>query len=115
MIGRYCVQRVQRGIATVMTAFVLMLLVLAGLAVALNMSASDIHDSSTQGTSAQALFLAESGLERVARRLAGTGLRCGGWMEGAIAYGGGRSRLSHRPRRSWAASVRYGLRDGLGR
>jgi hypothetical protein len=88
MIGRYCVQRVQRGIATVMTAFVLMLLVLAGLAVALNMSASDIHDSSTQGTSAQALFLAESGLERVARRLAGTA--CGaGLMEGAIAYGGG--------------------------
>lgn len=85
---RPCRFRVQRGVAAVMTAFVLMLLVLVGLAAALNMSGSDIHDSSTQGTSVQALFLAESGLERVARRLVGT--PCGaGLMEGAIAYGGG--------------------------
>jgi hypothetical protein len=69
--------------------------VLAGLAVALNMSASDIHDSSTQGTSVQALFLAESGLERTANRLTmppvppcDAGL-AGGW----IGYGGGQFRV----------------------
>ncbi len=60
----------QRGAATVMVALLLLVMVAFALLIALNMGASDITDSAAHNDATEALFLAESGLERAAKRFA---------------------------------------------
>jgi hypothetical protein len=70
---------------------VLFLLIVVGFAVlvSLDMSGSDVSDSTSQHNSVQGLFLAESGLERALYRYS-SGTACGATlMEGPIAFGAG--------------------------
>ena len=59
----------QRGAASLMAALFLLIVVAMAVVVALNLAGSDMHDTAIQHNSVQALFLAESGLERVGSRL----------------------------------------------
>lgn len=62
-------RRRQRGFATLMSVLVLLVVVGLSLTVALQMGASSVADSAAQSDHIEALFLAESGLERAVRRL----------------------------------------------
>lgn len=78
----------QRGAATAMVALFLLVMVAFALLVALTMGASDITDSAAHDDAVEALFLAESGLERASKRFA-DGTRCVNLAEPAIAFGRG--------------------------
>lgn len=80
--------RPQRGAATVMVALFLLVMVAFALMVALNMGASDITDSAVHDDATEALFLAESGIERASKRFA-NGTPCANLAEPAIAFGRG--------------------------
>ncbi len=81
----------ERGAATVMVALFLLVMVTFALLVALTMGASDITDSAVHDDAVEALFLAESGLERAARRFAdGTACITPALAEPPIALGRGR-------------------------
>ena len=62
--------RPQRGAATVMLVLFLLAVVAFALTLALNMAGSDITDSAMHNDATEALFLAESGIERAAKRFA---------------------------------------------
>lgn len=78
----------ERGAATVMVALFLLVMVAFALLVALNMGASDITDSAAHDDATEALFLAESGLERASKRFA-NGTPCANLAEPAIPFGRG--------------------------
>lgn len=85
------VARAQRGAATAILALLLLTMVGFALAVALRMAASDITDTGLHDDAVEALFLAESGLERAARRFAdGTACTTAALAEPPIALGRGR-------------------------
>lgn len=76
MIARQASLSMQRGATMLMaTVFLLIVIALFGL-VGLRMAGTDITDTSMQSDSVEALFLAESGLERAMQRLA-AGTACG--------------------------------------
>lgn len=60
----------QRGAASVAIAFLILLIIGAALATALSMSGSAARDAAMSEEQVEALFLAESGIERALRRLA---------------------------------------------
>lgn len=79
----------QRGVAALMAVLFLLFMLGVVLVIANQMAATDVHDSGAQNLSVEALFLAESGLERAVQRY-GSGTACGaGLMEGQIAFGRG--------------------------
>ena len=78
----------ERGAATVILALFLLVMVAFALLVALNMGASDITDSAAHDDVVEALFLAESGIERAAKRFA-NGTPCADLAEPAIPFGRG--------------------------
>jgi len=53
----------QRGVVALMAVLLLLFMLLVVLVIANQMATTDVHDSSTQNMSVEALFLAESGLE----------------------------------------------------
>lgn len=63
----------QRGVATLIAVLLLLLVVGATLVIALQMAGTDVSDSAVQNQSVDALFLAESGLERGAYNYAASG------------------------------------------
>jgi hypothetical protein len=65
--------RNQRGAAAMITVLFLLIVVGFAVLVSLDMSGSDVSDSTSQHNSVQALFLAESGLEEVAGRMPAVG------------------------------------------
>lgn len=85
--GRHPLAR-QRGIASVLIVVVLFLAMAAALATRLDMTAGVVDDAATVGMRLQALYLAESGLERAARRYTAGGVACGSLAENDIAYAG---------------------------
>ena len=79
----------ERGAATVILALFLLVMVAFALLVALNMGASDITDSAAHNDATEALFLAESGIERAAKRFAdGTPCTTAALAE-SVAFGRG--------------------------
>lgn len=81
--GRQC------GAAALMTVLFMFIVVALAVLVSLGMSGSDMSDSTSQHSSVQALYLAESGLERAAQRYS-AGIACGAaLMEGPIVLGSG--------------------------
>jgi len=79
----------QRGVVTVAGAVFLIVVVLLMLLVALRMAASDMTDSALQNDGIDALFLAESGLQRAAYRY-GAGTACTSLApDGPVSFGRG--------------------------
>lgn len=80
----------QRGMAALMSILFLLIVVSFAVLVSLSMSGSDINDTAMQHNSVNALFMAESGVERALQRY-GSGTACGaGLVDGAaITLGGG--------------------------
>lgn len=78
----------ERGAATAMLALFLLVMAAFALLIALNMGASDITDSAAHNDATEALFLAESGLERASKRFA-DGIPCADLAEPAIPLGRG--------------------------
>lgn len=66
--GRRCGAR-QRGAVTAIMTLILLAVIGYILVIALNLAASDVYDTAAQEASTEALFLAESGLERAGKRL----------------------------------------------
>ena len=65
-LTRHAFPRPQRGAASVAIAFLILLVIGAALATALSMSGSAVRDAAMSEEQVEALFLAESGLERAA-------------------------------------------------
>jgi len=84
---RFAIAR-QRGIATLMAVLFLLFVIGVTLVIALQMAGSDVYDSAAQNQSVEALFLAESAIERTAQRLSGTACASLG-TEGPINLGSG--------------------------
>jgi len=78
----------QRGAASVAIAFLVLLVIAAALATALSLSGSVVRDAAMSEEQAEALFLAESGIERTAQRLSGTACASLG-TEGPFTLGSG--------------------------
>lgn len=79
----------ERGAATVILALFLLVMVAFALLVTLNMGTSDITDSAAHDDAVEALFLAESGIERAAKRFAdGTPCTTAALAE-SVAFGRG--------------------------
>lgn len=80
----------ERGMAALMSILFLLIVVAFAVVVALSMSGSNMNDTAMQHNSVNALFLAESGVERAVQRY-GSGTACGAALQdGApIALGGG--------------------------
>lgn len=66
--------RAQGGMASVATVMLLLLILLASVTTAVLLSASDASDSALQSDGVEALFLAESGVERAAKLFQATSL-----------------------------------------
>jgi hypothetical protein len=82
-------RRNQRGAVAMITVLFLLIVVGFAVLVSLDMSGSDVSDSTSQHSSVQALFLAESGLERTVERYSSP-VACGaGLMAGQIPFGSG--------------------------
>jgi hypothetical protein len=82
-------RRNQSGAVAMITVLFLLVVVGFTVLVSLTMSGSDVSDSTSQHNSVQALFLAESGLERTLRRYS-SGTACDATlMEGPITFGAG--------------------------
>lgn len=81
--------KAQRGVVTVVGAVFLIVVVLLMVEVALRMAGSDTTDSGLQNDSIDALFLAESGLQRTLWRF-GQGTGCAALApDGPISFGAG--------------------------
>lgn len=78
-----------RGFATLMAVLVLLIVVGLSLTVALQMGASSVSDSAAQSDHIEALFLAESGLERTAQQYTGSTACGAGLAQGPIGLGRG--------------------------
>lgn len=79
----------QLGAAALLSVLFLLFMLGVVLAIAHQMATTEVHDSGAQNNSVEALFLAESGLERAAQRY-GAGTACGAaLMEGPVAFGRG--------------------------
>jgi len=78
----------QRGFAVLMAAIILVVIIMVVLSIGLNMSATGVYDSGAQNNSVEALFLAESGVERAAWRFV-NGTACNALGEAAISHGRG--------------------------
>lgn len=76
----------QRGFAVLMAAIILVVIIMVVLSIGLNMSATGVYDSGAQNNSVEALFLAESGIERASRRYRDNGALCAanGLVEGPL-------------------------------
>ena len=82
--------RPSRGVATVTLVLLLLVVITFALALAQKMAGSDITDSAGQDDAVDALFLAESGLERAAKRFAdGSACTTAALAEPAIKLGRG--------------------------
>ena len=82
--------RPPRGMATVTLVLLLLVVITFALALAQKMAGSDITDSAGQNDAVDALFLAESGLERAAKRFAdGSACTTAALAEPAIKLGRG--------------------------
>jgi hypothetical protein len=80
----------QRGVATLMAAVLLLVVLAFGLGIALNLTTTDIADSSMHNDSVEGLLIAESGLENAIRRLTDASAACDGTLVvGPIALGRG--------------------------
>lgn len=78
----------QRGVAALMAVLFLLFMLSVVLVIAHQMAATDVYDSGAQNNSVEALFLAESGVERTAQRLTGTACISLG-TEGPVSLGNG--------------------------
>lgn len=80
----------ERGMAALMSILFLLIVVAFAVVIALSMSGSNMNDTAMQHNSVNALFMAESGVERAVQRY-GSGTACGAALQdGApIAFGGG--------------------------
>lgn len=74
----------QRGAASAIIVIVLFLITSAALLSRVEMTASMMNDTVTASMRLQALYLAESGLERASRRFAAGGIACGALAESNI-------------------------------
>lgn len=83
-------RRHQGGAVAMITVLFLLIVVGFTVLVSLNMSGSDVSDSTSQHNSVQALFLAESGVERASQRY-GSGTPCNNSLQDslAISFAGG--------------------------
>ena len=75
----------QRGAASAIIVIVLFLITSAALLSRFETTASIMNDTVTASMRLQALYLAESGLERASRRFAASGIACGSLAESNIA------------------------------
>ncbi len=73
--AKRCVAR-QRGAVTAIMTLILLAVIGYILVIALNMAGSDVYDTAAQNSSTEALFLAESGVERAGKRFAATPGQC---------------------------------------
>lgn len=80
--------RAQRGVIALMAVLFLLFMLSVVLMLAHQMSATDVYDSGAQNNSVEALFLAESGVERATWRFK-NGIACGALGEAAILHGRG--------------------------
>lgn len=78
----------QRGVAALMAVLFLLFMLSVVLVIAHQMAATDVYDSGAQNNSVEALFLAESGVERAAWRFA-NGVACNALGEPTILHGRG--------------------------
>lgn len=85
---------VQRGVAALMAVLFLLFMLGVVLVIANQMAATDVHDSGAQNLSVEALFLAESGIERASRRYRDNGALCAanGLVEGPLTIVAGSNR-----------------------
>ena len=82
--------RQQRGAAALITVLFLLIVVAFAVLVSLTMSGSDVSDSASQHNSVQALFLAESAIERASGRAA-AGIACASLAPDTTAFAAGSS------------------------
>lgn len=82
------VQTAQRGVAALMAVLFLVFMLGVVLLLAHQMAATDVYDSGAQNNSVEALFLAETGVERAAWRFT-NGTACSALAEAAILHGRG--------------------------
>lgn len=77
----------QRGVAALMAVLFLLFMLGVVLVIANQMAATDVHDSGAQNLSVEALFLAESGIERASVRYRDNGDLCAanGLVEGPLS------------------------------
>lgn len=86
MMPRYqSVKSMQRGAASAIIVIVLFLITSVALLSRYETTTSIMNDTVTASMRLQALYLAESGLERVSRRFAAGGIPCGSLAESSIA------------------------------
>lgn len=78
----------QRGVAALMAVLFLLFMLGVVLLLAHQMAATDVYDSGAQNNSVEALFLAESGVERAAWRFT-NGTACAALAEAAMPHGRG--------------------------
>ncbi len=86
----------QRGVAALMAVLFLLFMLGVVLVIAHQMAATDVHDSGAHNLSVEALFLAESGIERASRRYRDNGALCAanGLAEVPMSIAGGTRRFS---------------------
>jgi len=80
--------RMQHGAASVAIVVLILIIIGAALATALSMSGSVVRDAAMSEEQTEALFLAESGIERIAQRLSGSACTSLG-TEGPFTLGSG--------------------------
>lgn len=83
----------QRGVAALMAVLFLIFMLGAVLLLAHQMAATDVYDSAVQNNSVEALFLAETGVERANSRFAT--VACNALGEATIAHGRGQFTISN--------------------
>lgn len=83
----------QRGVAALMAVLFLLFMLGVVLLLAHQMAATDVYDSGAQNNSVEALFLAETGVERATSRFAT--VACNALGEAAIAHGRGQFTISN--------------------
>ena len=83
----------QRGVAALMAVLFLLFMLGAVLLLAHQMAATDVYDSGAQNNSVEALFLAETGVERATSRFAT--VACNALGEAAILHGRGQFTISN--------------------
>lgn len=84
----------QRGVAALMAVLFLLFMLGVVLVIANQMATTDVHDSGAQNLSVEALFLAESGIERASLRYRDNGALCAanGLVEGPFTIVPGSNR-----------------------
>lgn len=81
----------QRGVALLVAVMLLLAVAAIGAIVAGSLSSSEVTDSHYQGASVEALFAAETGVERALKRFSSGNAACGALGDGAIAVTAGRT------------------------